>query len=130
MSIVSYRLYCADCDEETVVREDKIDDSSWKVNTLAYNDGLCPRCAQTPRSADSQLASETESEPETIELEELDEIGAKAAENLREAGYDTDEKLVEASDEELLDVSWVGEKALFSLKEATKQHDPQQRWDE
>lgn len=53
MSIVAYRLYCADCDEETVVREDKIDDSPWKVNTLAYNDGLCPRCAQTPRSADS-----------------------------------------------------------------------------
>jgi ERCC4-type nuclease len=76
------------------------------------------------------LASETESEPEVIELEELDGIGAKAAENLREAGYDTDEKLVEASDEELLDVSWVGEKALFSLKEAVQAHPPQQRWGE
>jgi len=125
MSIVAYRLYCADCDEETVVREDKIDDSPWKVNTLAYNDGLCPRCNDRVDLDDVDWSPE----PEVIELEELDGIGAKAAENLREAGYDTDEKLVEASDEELLDVSWVGEKALFSLKEATKQHDPQKRWD-
>jgi len=125
MSIVAYRLYCADCDEETVVREDKIDDSTWKVNTLAYNDGLCPRCNDRVDLDDVDWSPE----PEVIELEELDGIGAKAAENLREAGYDTDEKLVEASDEELLDVSWVGEKALFSLKEATKQHDPQKRWD-
>lgn len=126
MSIVAYRLYCADCDEETVVREDKIDDSPWKVNTLAYNDGLCPRCNDRVDLDDVDWSPE----PEVIELEELDGIGAKAAENLREAGYDTDEKLVEASDEELLDVSWVGEKALFSLKEAVQAHPPQQRWGE
>jgi len=130
MSVVSYRLYCQDCDEETVVRESEMDESPWKVGTLTYNEGLCPRCSQTPSEADSQLASETEPELEELELEDLDGIGAKAAENLCEAGYDTDQKLLEASDDELLNVSWVGEKALFSLKKATKQHDPQQRWDE
>jgi DNA-directed RNA polymerase alpha subunit len=128
MAIVSYRLYCSDCDEETVVKESELDDSPWKVGNIYYHDGLCPRCAQAPRSADSQSASETEPEPKELELEELDNIGAKAAENLREAGYDTVESIAEVSDEELLDVSWVGEKALFSLKEAAKQHEPQKRW--
>lgn len=126
MSIVAYRLYCADCDEETVVREDKIDNSSWKVNTLAYNDGLCPRCNDRVDLDDIDWSPE----PEELTLDQLDNIGAKAAQNLREGGYDTVESIAEASDEELLDVSWVGEKALFSLKEAAKQHEPQQRWDE
>lgn len=126
MSVVSYRLYCQDCDEETVVRESEIEDSPWSVQTLAYNEGLCPRCNDTVDLEDVDWSPE----PEELELEDLDGIGAKAAENLREAGYDTDQKLREASDDDLLDVAWVGEKALFSLKEATKQHDPQQRWDE
>jgi len=126
MTVVSYRLYCQDCDEETVVRESEIDESPWSVSTLAYNEGLCPRC----NDAVSLDDVDWEPEPEVLTLEELDNIGAKAAENLREAGYDTVENIAEASDEELLDVSWVGEKALFSLKGAAKQHDPQQRWDE
>lgn len=126
MSVVSYRLYCQDCDEETVVRESKIEDSPWSVKTLAYNEGLCPRCNDAVELGDVDWSPE----PEELELEELDGIGAKAAQNLREAGYDTIESIADASDEQLLDVSWVGEKALFSLKEAAKQHDPQQRWDE
>lgn len=126
MTVVSYRLYCNDCDEEIVVREDELDDSPWKVVSLHYHEGQCPRC----NDAVSLEEIDWSPEPEELTLEELDGIGAKAAENLREAGYDTVESIAEASDEELLDVSWVGEKALFSLKEAAKQHDPQQRWDE
>lgn len=124
MTVVSYRLYCQECDEETVVRESEIDESPWKVNTLAYNDGLCPRCNDMVDLEDVDWSPE----PEELELEELDGIGAKAAQNLREAGYDSDMALREASDDELLDVAWVGEKALFSLKEAVQAHPPQQRW--
>ncbi len=120
MGIVAYRLYCTDCENETVITEDGLDDSPWKISSLPYHEGLCPHCSQIP--------SESVSKQEEVELEELDNIGEKAAQNLREGGYNTFETIVDASDEELLDVSWVGEKALFSLKEAVQAHPPQQRW--
>lgn len=126
MAVVSYRLYCHGCDEETVIRDSKLDETAWKIMNLQYHEGECPRCNDSVQLEEV----EWEPEPREISLESLDNIGAKAAENLREAGYDSDKALVEASDEELLDVSWVGQKALFSLKEATKQLEPQERWDE
>lgn len=125
MSIVSYRLYCDRCDEDTVVKEDDLDDSPWKVNSLISHEGLCPSCNEQVSVEDTEWSPE----PEELELEELDNIGAKAAQNLREAGYDSTESIAEADDDEILDVSWVGEKALFSLKEEAKQHEPQERWD-
>lgn len=125
MAICSYRIQCEKCEEDTVLKEDTIDDSPWKVKTLHYHKGICPDCNPMVDLEDTDWSPE----PEELELEGLDGIGAKAAQNLREAGYDTEKKIVEASDEELLDVSWIGDKGLFSLKEATKQHDPQQRWD-
>lgn len=65
----------------------------------------------------------TDMEPDVslddMEFENYDGIGAKGAENLRNAGYKNERDIQNASDEELLDVSWVGEKGLTSLREAT-----------
>lgn len=125
MTIVSYRLYCNDCENEEVIREDDLDDSPWKATSLVYNEGLCPRCND---AVDLSEVSDSDSYEKELELEGLDSIGSKAAQNLREAGYDTFESVADASDDEILSVSWVGNKALFSLKEAAKQHEPQERW--
>jgi hypothetical protein len=54
---------------------------------------------------------------ELIPFEELDSIGEKGAQNLRDAGYETRSDVVNASDEELLDVSWVGESGVQSIRE-------------
>lgn len=127
MTVISYRLYCEECDRDEVVREEDLDDSPWKVISLPYHEGLCPACNDAVNLEELDDGDDYE---EKITLEELDHIGAKAAENLRRAGYDTVEAVADASDDEILDVSWVGEKGLFSLKEAARAHPPQQRWDE
>lgn len=126
MTVVSYRLYCQECDNEGVVREEELDETPWKVISIPFNEGLCPACND---AVDLSEVADSDSYEEELDLEGLDHIGAKAAQNLREAGYNTVESIADASDEELLDVSWVGEKALFSLKEAAREHPPQQRWD-
>jgi DNA-directed RNA polymerase alpha subunit len=125
MAVVSYRLYCQECSNEEVVREDAVDDSHWKVVNLVYNEGLCPACNDAVNLSDLDDGEQYE---KGLDLEELDNIGEKAAKNLREAGYDTYEAISRASDEELLSVAWVGEKALFSLKEAAHELEPQKRW--
>lgn len=127
MTVTSYRLYCEKCDNEEVIRERNLDDSPWKVKSLPYHEGLCPACNDAVNLDD---LDDGEQYAGNLALEELDNIGAKAAENLREAEYDNTKAIADASDEELLDVSWVGEKALFSLKEAAKELEPQKRWDD
>lgn len=52
----------------------------------------------------------------TIPFEELDNIGEQGAQNLREAGYVTINDVAQASDSDLLDVSWVGEKGVASIR--------------
>lgn len=52
-----------------------------------------------------------------MDFEELDGIGEKGADNLREAGFTTAADCRHSSDEELLDVSWVGDKGLASIRE-------------
>lgn len=121
MTVVSYRLYCEHCDEETVLRESEVEESDWTVNALAFNEGICPNCSER---------SEQLSEQTKLPLEELDNIGQTAAQNLREAGYDTEEAIAEADDDEILDVSWVGEKVLFSVKREAGELEPQKRWDQ
>lgn len=125
MAIASYRLHCEHCDAETVVKKSDTDDSYWRVLSLYSHKGICPDCNGT----DLSEVSESDSESVEIEFEELDHIGAKAAQKLREAGYRTTEDVRRASDDELLSVDWIGEKGLFSLRERVKQHPPQQRWD-
>lgn len=126
MAVVSYRLHCTDCSNEEFIRRDRLDSSPWKAHSVAANSGLCPACNE---AVDLSEIDDDDSYEQEIALEELDHIGKKAAQNLREAEYDTVERIAAASDEEMLDVSWVGEKGLLSLKEAAKQLEPQQRWD-
>jgi hypothetical protein len=54
---------------------------------------------------------------ERVPFEELDGIGEKAASNLRDAGYETVNDVARASDDELLEIAWVGEKGLNSIRE-------------
>jgi len=124
MAVNSYRLYCKQCDAETVVKKSDRDNSYWRVLSLYSHKGVCPDCNGT----DLSKAFESDSESVEIEFEELDHIGAKAAQKLREAGYRTTEDVGRASDDELLSVDWIGDKGLFSLRKRVKQHPPQQRW--
>jgi predicted flap endonuclease-1-like 5' DNA nuclease len=61
-----------------------------------------------------------EDDREEVDLESLDGIGEKAATNLRHAGYVTKGDFRDASDEELTNVGWVGEKGVESIREATE----------
>jgi DNA-directed RNA polymerase alpha subunit len=69
--------------------------------------------------AETALPDDCES-VESIEFEELDGIGAKAASNLRAAGFETNHDVMKASDDELLDISWVGETGLDSIRQAVQ----------
>ena len=114
MTVTSYRLYCEECDRETVVRESETESTEWIVNSLYEHSGRCPWC--NPNATPSEEAHD-DSEPIEISLASLDAIGETSAQNLARAGYDTVEAVTEASDEEILDVAWVGDKALQSLRE-------------
>lgn len=41
-----YRLYCEDCDAETVVDEDDLGDVDWRVTSLHFHEGVCPECSR------------------------------------------------------------------------------------
>jgi len=126
MTVTSYRLYCDDCNNETVVRADEnARDTYWSVGSLVHHKGTCPSCNPTVDLDELENGDEYH---ESVELQALEGIGQKAASNLERAGYDTVENIADASDEDLLDVKWVGEKGLRSLRERAKQLEPQQRW--
>lgn len=42
----AYRLYCQGCDAETVVHDDDLDDTDWRVTSLHFHEGECPACAR------------------------------------------------------------------------------------
>ena len=117
MALVSYRIRCEDCSNSVIIKEEDDYPEDWSVQSLHSNKGQCPDCYMREHS-------------NFIDFEDLDGIGKKAADNLIAAGFETESDIEDASDEELLDVGWIGEKALFSLKERTMQHEPQQRWDD
>lgn len=134
MAVTAYRLTCTDCDAQTVVAgEPARRDTDWAIDSLTGLRGTCPACdptvTETATDDDTAATAATESE-ETIDLTSLDSIGETAASNLADAGYDTVEAVRAASDEALLDVSWVGEKGLLALRERVGQLPPQQRWDD
>lgn len=112
MAIVSFRIYCTECDAETVLRKDKETDSNWKVNNFYDQSAVCPDC----RRDISIVAKEDEEDAAEIIFEELDSIGVTAAENLRNAGFITTQDIETASDDDLLAVSWIGDAALESLR--------------
>jgi len=126
MTVVSYRLYCEECNNQTVIRDDEDErDTHWMIGSLIHHKGTCPSCDPTVNLDELEDGEEYH---ESVELLSLDGIGQKAASNLERAGYDTVENITDASDDDLLDVDWVGEKGLLSLRERTKQLEPQQRW--
>lgn len=57
---------------------------------------------------------------EEMDFAELDGIGEKGATNLHEAGFVTAADCRHASDDEILSVSWVGEKGLASIRKETR----------
>lgn len=65
--------------------------------------------------ADTEFVEEEDTTP--VAFAELDNIGESAADNLRAAGYETYADIKRASDEELLDVSWVGEAGVKSIRD-------------
>jgi len=59
----------------------------------------------------------SEMDPTSIDWSSINGVGNKTAENLNEAGFETDVDVQSASDEQLLDVGGVGSKNLENIKE-------------
>lgn len=108
MVVVSHRIRCTGCDEETVLRDSELDDTDWKVEDKVGHVGLCPIC-------NPAVIAEGETE---LNLIGIDNVGLTAAQNLSDAGFNTAESILNASRDELLEVSWVGEATVDNLKEA------------
>lgn len=59
----------------------------------------------------------TNLDPTNINWSTVDGVGNKTAENLNEAGFETDVDVQSASDEQLLEIGGVGQKNLSNIKE-------------
>lgn len=77
------------------------------------SDGEVDGAYISPESSSEQSDNSSEIcedvDHETVEFEEVDAVGEKAASELRKAGYTTKRDIRRASDEELTDVSYIGE---------------------
>lgn len=67
--------------------------------------------------AEPFAVTDVDGDNEEIPFEELDSIGKTGAQNLRESGYETVADVRMASDDELTDVSWVGEAGVYSIRQ-------------
>ncbi len=112
-TVVSYRIYCTDCTNEEVIREERMDDSPWAITNKYENKGQCPAC--NPAVAVDNDSGYSD-EHQEVRFEKLDNIGAKGASNLREAGIVTRQDVLDASDDDILDVAWVGAGGLKSIR--------------
>lgn len=112
MSIVSYRLYCTDCTNDEVIREDRMADHPWKLKSKINHEGLCPAC-----NPSVEAEGKYSRQHEEVNFKDLDDIGDKGAENLRNEGIVTREDVSNASDEEILNVPWIGDGGLSSIRE-------------
>jgi hypothetical protein len=119
MAIVSYRLYCQgdNCSNEEVIREDRMEQSQWKIITLHYHEGMCPACNPSVAPEDEEYRRCHEE----VAFEELDNIGESGADNLREKGIVTRQDVADASDEEILETAWVGDKGLKSIRRSVQE---------
>lgn len=73
--------------------------------------------AEGLREATDILRGTTEDDDyEKVKFEDLDAIGDKGAENLRDKGIVTRRDVRTASDEEILATSWVGDEGLRSIR--------------
>lgn len=86
-------------------------DHPWLVKGKQNHSGLCPACNDAV-----EAGGEYAREHEEVPFEDLDNIGNSGAENLRDAGIITRQHVSNASDEEILNVSWVGQGGLESIR--------------
>lgn len=114
MAIVSYRLYCTDCTNDKVIKEDRMSDHQWKLKSKVNHEGLCPACNP---NIDPNDDSEYARQHDEVAFEELNDIGDTGAENLRDEGIVTRQDVANASDDEILSVPWVGEGGLDSIRQ-------------
>jgi len=92
-----------------------MDEHTWKILSKNQHTGICPICNP---SMDESTADFDDGEL-TVPFTELRGIGAGTASNLRDAGFETRADIREVSDEELLNISGVGQTSLDSLRSAT-----------
>jgi ERCC4-type nuclease len=82
------------------------------------NSGVCDSCDKTSLDgATDGDGEEADASTHEVSFEQLDAIGESGASNLREAGFVTVSDVTDASDDELLDVSWIGEKGVQSIRQ-------------
>lgn len=117
MAVVSYKIYCDECTNETVIRERDMDEHVWKINSKVNHSGLCPACND---AVDLDDDSDYARQHEEVAFEDLDAIGDTGADNLRDKGIVTRKDVEDASDEEILNTSWVGEKGLKSIRQEVR----------
>lgn len=43
-----YRIYCLECEAQTVGSEADLEVSEWSVESLAFHEGRCPDCRGSP----------------------------------------------------------------------------------
>jgi len=114
MAVVSYKIYCTECDNTTHIRRRDIEDSPWSVENPYRNKGLCPSC--NPTSLDEQ----SQSSDDRVDFTSLRGIGESTAQNLIEAGIENRQDVRDATDSTLLSVSGVGKTSLESLRNHTR----------
>jgi predicted flap endonuclease-1-like 5' DNA nuclease len=91
-----------------------MDDHIWSVDSAVNHKGTCPTC--NPKVDLDELDDEYARMHEEVDFASLNHIGDSGASNLQEKGIITRKDVSDASDEEILDTSWVGEKGLHSLR--------------
>jgi ERCC4-type nuclease len=97
-----------------------MDDSVWSNLSPSTNSGVCRSCNKTAVSDDSDDSNDSDGAETELSFEQLDAIGESGASNLRAAGFVTVSDVKNASDEDLLDVSWIGEKGVQSIRQKTE----------
>lgn len=105
-------------DEEPFTRTGVMNRVKERLSAYESQDGRkANHLAQGMREAlDILLDLDLGDEDKPIPFEDLSNIGEKAAGNLRDAGYETCADVMVVDDDELLDVSWVGEKGVQSIR--------------
>jgi ERCC4-type nuclease len=112
MAIVSYKIYCDECERSEVIKKSVMDEHLWVVNSTHQHSGLCPIC----NPAVNEKTAAFEDDDVTIVFTELRGIGQQTAENLQKAGYETRGDVRDATDEQLGSVSGVGATSIESLR--------------
>jgi len=116
MTVVSYRIYCEECSNERVIREEE--ETLWRISSIYQNSGVCPECNDMVSVEDIESSRESrEDDSEAVEFETVDGIGSTTADALRCKGIRTRGDVRRSSDAKLLGVSGIGEGKVDSIRE-------------